>query len=92
MSYFCPGLHDPGNKQEVIPMTMSKLFKIKGRITIPLFQRSYCWGASSLVETYWRDVSKIDEYNPHRVGKIIFKRDNPNDLLCVDGQQRITTT
>jgi hypothetical protein len=61
-----------------------------GKIVIPLFQRSYCWGegmtkfkathASSgkeeaLTEGWWRDVTHATKQDPHRIGKIIFYRD-----------------
>jgi len=81
-------------------------------ITIPLFQRAYCWGASSsthrsthsssgaqvrLVEGWWRDVNRSSASTPHRVGKIVFQRaerggNSQGTLLCIDGQQRATTS
>ena len=36
-SYECPGLHGPGTKQRIQPMTFAQLFEESGRLVIPLF-------------------------------------------------------
>ncbi|KAK3286437.1 hypothetical protein CYMTET_6010 [Cymbomonas tetramitiformis] len=59
---------------------------------IPLFQRTYCWGADDrLVSGWWKNVSTGGK--GHSVGTAMFKKDanNPNCILCLDGQQRMTT-
>jgi hypothetical protein len=66
-------------------MKFRELFS-KHSITIPLFQRSYCWGDSTLVESFWRDVSKTTDQNCHRLGKIIVKKNVSDSMLCIDGQ------
>ena len=54
MGYTCPGLHGPGCEQKIAPMNFEELLDETGRIIIPLFQRSYCWGAgkSTTQESY----------------------------------------
>ena len=77
------------------------------QIYIPLFQRRYCWERAQL-EGWWKDVldGRRDVPQGHNVGKIIFKRLHERVgahgfdtvgtakevLLCIDGQQRITTS
>jgi len=104
----CPGLHGPGSRQAIRPMTFYELFTNE-QIVIPLFQRAYCWGAGStkhfsshrdtsgtevrLVEAWFRDLSKASTSRPHQVGKIVFTRDaKDGSLHCIDGQQRCTST
>ena len=88
-SYNCPGIHGAGSKQTIVPKTFKALFEAR-QIIIPLFQRTYCWGKESLIATWWRDLVQCGR--DHRVGKIVFKKSEVDDaLLCIDGQQRITT-
>ena len=76
------------------------------QIVIPLFQRRYCWTESQLIG-WWNDMLNAKRNVPggHSVGKIIFVRQaaetlgdaagyhpTPEVLVCVDGQQRLTTT
>merc|ERR1712196_88460 len=47
-SWQCPGLHGPDSKQDIRPMSFAALLT-REQIVIPLFQRPYCWGATSSV-------------------------------------------
>jgi len=90
-----------GTTSEVKPRDV----KPAPQIIIPLFQRKYCWVKDQL-RGWWNDVLQGRRNVPggHSVGKVIFTRESsqghdasaacPTDdmLLCVDGQQRITTT
>lgn len=74
-------------------MSFAQLFQDSGRLIVPLFQRSYCWGMSetikytkedggqqiNLAESWWQDVKKASADATHRVGKIILYRDRNTD-------------
>mmetsp|Transcript_22239 Transcript_22239/g.30595 ORF Transcript_22239/g.30595 Transcript_22239/m.30595 type:complete len:558 (-) Transcript_22239:315-1988(-) len=93
-SYLCPGLHDAGSRMDVTIRYFSSLLGPESpRIFIPLFQRTYCW--EEQIAGWWRDVQIATPEREHRVGKIILKQ-SPEErdcgsLICIDGQQRITT-
>jgi len=52
------------------------------------------------VEAWWKDAVRASKGRPHQVGKIIFTRDHGDTdeatgrgpVLCIDGQQRCTTS
>ena len=108
MSYECPGLHGPECRQDIKPMTVLEMLSTIKQLTIPLFQRSYCWGTGSsvyrenwsdpgietkLVYGWWRDLMNASIENPHRVGTIKFYKDrNGSDQLLVIDGQQRTTT
>ena len=90
MAYFCPGLHGPDCRQRIEPMSFEKYLQTTGRLIIPLFQRSYCWGKgvsthlkkwgdagseTNLAEGWWRDMNNASSGKQHRVGKIILYKD-----------------
>ena len=86
---------------DVRPMIFHDLLS-KNQIVIPLFQRRYCW-TKTQIRQWYQDISNpspssSDLGGIHRTHKTMFKRDrNKNDgrgniLICIDGQQRITTT
>ena len=71
-------------------MTVFDMLTQVKQLTIPLFQRSYCWGTGSSVHrTNWgdegketklvygwmRDIMNASPENPHRVGSIKFYKD-----------------
>lgn len=93
MSYHCPGLHGAGAcKQDVGRRSFGDLLA-QGRpqLRIPPFQRAYCWD-QSLAKGWWRDC----QLGAHSTGKAIFSPtaciDDQQELLVIDGQQRLTTT
>ena len=51
-----------------------------------------------LADAWWKDITKAMRTKPHQVGKIVFTRGHceagaeRGPLLCIDGQQRCTTT
>ncbi|WQX03112.1 DUF262 and DUF1524 domain-containing protein [Helicobacter pylori] len=68
------------------------------QFVIPIYQRVYSWGKDHC-EQLWDDIIKTggnDQMNGHFIGSIVFVYDgiyttNYNELLIIDGQQRLTT-
>ncbi|WP_305860643.1 DUF262 and DUF1524 domain-containing protein [Helicobacter pylori] len=68
------------------------------QFVIPIYQRVYSWGKEHCKQL-WDDIIKIggnDKMNGHFIGSIVFVHDgiyttNYNELLIIDGQQRLTT-
>lgn len=86
--YECPGLHGPGTRQRIEPRAMHSLFE-ESAIEIPFFQRRYCWD-KTVCRKYFKDTT---ERTGHMLGRTIFvRRTGPDRIICLDGQQRITTT
>eukprot|EP01139_Manchomonas_bermudensis_P000941 Amastigsp_a1137_20.p3 type:complete len:399 gc:universal Amastigsp_a1137_20:68-1264(+) len=88
--YHCPGLHGPGSGTDVRSQTFAAILSPDAEtcISIPLFQRRYCWSTRQL-RRFWDDIHSAASFKPHHVGKIIF---GPAErLVCIDGQQRITS-
>ncbi len=70
----------------------------KNQLVIPIYQRVYSWEKEQCKEL-WDDTIKIggnDKMDGHFIGSIVFVQDgiyttNYNELLIIDGQQRLTT-
>ncbi|WP_120901737.1 DUF262 and DUF1524 domain-containing protein [Helicobacter pylori] len=70
----------------------------KNQLVIPIYQRLYSWEKEQCKEL-WDDIIKIggnDQIEGHFIGSIVFVQDgiyttNHNELLIIDGQQRLTT-
>ncbi|WRG17365.1 DUF262 and DUF1524 domain-containing protein [Helicobacter pylori] len=68
------------------------------QFVIPIYQRVYSWGKEHC-EQLWDDIVKTGGNNQiegHFIGSIVFVHDgiyttNHNELLIIDGQQRLTT-
>ncbi|RVZ64701.1 DUF262 and DUF1524 domain-containing protein [Helicobacter pylori] len=68
------------------------------QFVIPIYQRLYSWGKEQCKQL-WDDIVKTggnDQMNGHFIGSIVFVHDgiyttNYNELLIIDGQQRLTT-
>ncbi|WP_199492743.1 DUF262 and DUF1524 domain-containing protein [Helicobacter pylori] len=68
------------------------------QFVIPIYQRVYSWEKEQCKEL-WDDIIKIggdDKMDGHFIGSIVFVQDgiyttNYNELLIIDGQQRLTT-
>ncbi len=68
------------------------------QFVIPTYQRVYSWGKEHC-EQLWDDIIKTggnDQIEGHFIGSIVFVHDgiyttNHNELLIIDGQQRLTT-
>ncbi|WRE28457.1 DUF262 and DUF1524 domain-containing protein [Helicobacter pylori] len=68
------------------------------QFVIPIYQRVYSWGKEHCKQL-WDDIIKTggnDQMNGHFIGSIVFVHDgiyttNHNELLIIDGQQRLTT-
>ncbi|VEU42298.1 unnamed protein product [Pseudo-nitzschia multistriata] len=90
-----PGKIGNSRHLEVRPMSFDAILSGGSRIVVPMFQRRYCW-THSQIERWWKDVSERRS-EEHRTGKTMFKKvqntaENETTLLCIDGQQRLTTT
>ncbi|GHP77216.1 hypothetical protein JP0049_09110 [Helicobacter pylori] len=67
-------------------------------MVIPIYQRVYSWEKEQC-EELWDDIIKIggnDKMDGHFIGSIVFVHDGTystdhNELLIIDGQQRLTT-
>ncbi len=68
------------------------------QFVIPIYQRLYSWEKKQCKQL-WDDIVKTgknDKIEGHFIGSIVFVHDgiysnNHNDLLIIDGQQRLTT-
>ncbi|GAA7275850.1 hypothetical protein HpM004_13410 [Helicobacter pylori] len=68
------------------------------QFVIPVYQRVYSWGKEQCKQL-WDDIIKTggnDQIEGHFIGSIVFVHDglystNHNELLIIDGQQRLTT-
>ncbi|WP_181351961.1 DUF262 domain-containing protein, partial [Helicobacter pylori] len=68
------------------------------QFVIPIYQRVYSWEKEQCKQL-WDDIVKTggnDQMNGHFIGSIVFVQDgiyatNYNELLIIDGQQRLTT-
>lgn len=68
------------------------------QFVIPIYQRVYSWEKEQCKQL-WDDIIKIggnDKMDGHFIGSIVFVHDgiyttNHNELLIIDGQQRLTT-
>ncbi len=70
----------------------------KNQLVIPIYQRLYSWEKEQCKQL-WDDIVKTggsDQIEGHFIGSIVFVHDgiyttNYNELLIIDGQQRLTT-
>ncbi len=68
------------------------------QFVIPIYQRMYSWGKEQCKQL-WDDIIKTggnDQIEGHFIGSIVFVHDgiyttSHNELLIIDGQQRLTT-
>ncbi len=68
------------------------------QFVIPIYQRVYSWEKEQCKQL-WDDIVKTggnDQMNGHFIGSIVFVQDgiyttNHNEILIIDGQQRLTT-
>ena len=71
--------------------TFNVLFRTK-HITLPVFQRKYCWTTSQF-KLFWKDLIKLSssfKSHKHHIGKVtVFEKGD--EIIVIDGQQRITT-
>lgn len=87
LQHHWPGQTGNGNHLDVRPVSFYDLLS-QNKIVIPLFQRRYCWTQAQILQ-WWKDVSQgVGQHSTH---KTMFKR-SEDALICVDGQQRLTTT
>jgi len=71
--------------------TIRRLFSDQDRkFKIPAYQRSYSWEKEN-IEQFLQDLK--DATQNYYLGHFLFEKDKqaPNDLLIIDGQQRLTT-
>jgi len=99
LQFHWPGQTGGGRQHlDVKPMLYHDLLSSNYRIVIPLFQRRYCWSEVQIRQWYNDVATTVAEQ--HRTNKTMFKKqkhqgegiDGDDVLLCIDGQQRMTTT
>eukprot|EP01084_Bolivina_argentea_P283928 486420_1 len=81
---------DKNIQLNIFPTTFNTFLNIKN-IVLPVFQRKYCWKQQQF-RLYWKDLNDIASQNKkHHIGRFtVFE--NKNEIVIMDGQQRITTT
>ena len=68
-----------------------------GQLVVPIYQREYKWTKNKSVKVWWQDIKNLFDNNDahHFAGFIIYnsqqKTYDQNELLIIDGQQRLTT-
>lgn len=78
--------------------TLNKLLNTSRQFIVPIFQRNYSWQKSQY-EQLWFDIlraSKFKEKQNYFIGSIVYidmgtPAGRPQQLLLIDGQQRLTT-
>lgn len=78
--------------------TLNKLLNTSRQFIVPIFQRNYSWQKNQY-EQLWLDIlraSKFKEKQNHFIGSIVYidmgtPAGRPQQLLLIDGQQRLTT-
>jgi hypothetical protein len=82
--------------------TISDIFGVPRRYTVPLFQRPYVWSQKTQWEPLWDDVCRLADAAragvnppPHFLGSIVLEKVQaqsfPERRDVIDGQQRLTT-
>ncbi|MBR0669927.1 DUF262 domain-containing protein [Neoroseomonas soli] len=82
--------------------TISDIFGLPRRYTVPLFQRPYVWTEKAQWEPLWADVCRLADAAragvsppPHFLGSIVLEKvptqSYPERRDVIDGQQRLTT-
>ncbi|GAA8483100.1 hypothetical protein HpNP86_10960 [Helicobacter pylori] len=90
-------------KAEAMEAKVMKLLKFikdnqNNQLVIPIYQRVYSWEKEQCKQL-WDDIIKTggnDQIKGHFIGSIVFVHDgiyttSHNELLIIDGQQRLTT-
>ena len=81
---------------EAVPL-LKFIRTMDGQLVVPIYQREYKWTKNKSVKIWWLDIKKLfDKSDAHHfAGFIIYniqpKTYDQNDLLIIDGQQRLTT-
>lgn len=84
---------------------VNRLFGQQTIYWIPQFQRQYAWNRLDQWQPLWEDILSIAErkmaesrnIRPHFMGAIVLQpqpieaQNNPNKIMVIDGQQRLTT-
>ena len=71
----------------IYPTTLNVIFQIK-HITLPVFQRKYCWTEKQF-RLYWKDLNDIClsyQNKKHHIGRFtVFEKENLNEVIVLDG-------
>lgn len=68
-------------------MTLSEVMDLN--LTLPDYQREYCWEDKNIIDL-WHNLKKIQDGKPFHLGTIIL-HDYKNKYDIIDGQQRLIT-
>lgn len=78
--------------------TLQKLLNTSRQFIIPIFQRNFSWGKKQF-QQLWEDIklaSSFTQEKNHFIGSIVYidmgtPAGRPQQLMLIDGQQRLTT-
>lgn len=68
-------------------MTLSEVMDLN--LTLPDYQREYCWEDKNIID-FWHNLKKIQDGKPFHLGTIIL-HDYKSKYDIIDGQQRLIT-
>lgn len=83
---YLPLLAD-GEEVSVRIMSLSEIMELN--LTLPDYQREYCWEDKNIADL-WQNLKKIKDGSPYHLGTIIL-HDYNNSYGIIDGQQRLIT-
>lgn len=66
-----------------------ELFESNKRYTIPVYQRNYSWTIAQCKQL-WNDLEHLKE-GTHFFGSVVLRNAGDDELIVIDGQQRLTT-
>lgn len=79
-----------GNSTEDVSVQIMSLKTLMSyNLTLPDYQREYCWEDHNIIEL-WHNLTKIQEGKPFHLGTVIL-HDYQNSYGIIDGQQRLVT-
>ena len=80
-------LQADGEEVSVRIMSLSEIMELN--MTLPDYQREYCWEDKNIIDL-WHNLKKIQDGKPFHLGTIIL-HDYKNKYDIIDGQQRLIT-
>ena len=85
------GESPPPANQSLTVRNLSELFDAGFRFRIPSYQRAYSWDVKQLRQLI-EDLKEHPAGSPYYFGHFLFEAgEDPDELLIIDGQQRLTT-
>ncbi|MFF3947135.1 DUF262 domain-containing protein [Streptomyces sp. NPDC001902] len=86
----------PSHNSTSLQLTLSGIGELLSgsRLSVPQFQRSYCWSVDQEVRDYWDDISRaVGSGEEYFLGTIVLTLEGPDERkTIIDGQQRLVTS